>query len=173
MALGASRSRSGATSADGVGGARARRRRGRHRARGGERPRVRRDGGRQAAARRRSSSRRARAGFRASRFARVTALAIGLLAAWHGTRAEIRETLSSAQRTQAGSGSGATIRRALVVSQMALTVILLVGAGVLARSFVRLMEVNPGLSDQPRGDRRRVDSLRERPRRRASSRRLL
>ena len=74
----------------------------------------------------------------------VTALAIGLLTAWHGTRAEIRETLSSSQRTQAGSGSGATVRRALVVSQMALTVILLVGAGVLARSFVRLMEVNPG-----------------------------
>jgi putative ABC transport system permease protein len=74
----------------------------------------------------------------------VTAIAIGILAAWHGTRAEIRETLSSSQRTQAGSGSGATIRRALVVSQMALTAILLVGAGVLARSFVRLMEVHPG-----------------------------
>jgi predicted permease len=74
----------------------------------------------------------------------VTALAIGILTAWHGTRAEIRETLSSSQRTQAGTGSGATIRRALVVSQMALTVILLVGAGILARSFLRLMEVNPG-----------------------------
>ena len=74
----------------------------------------------------------------------VTAVAIGLFdrVAWHA--GEIRETLSSAQRTQAGSGSGANIRRALVVSQMALTVILLVGAGVLARSFVRLMEVNPG-----------------------------
>ncbi|MGH7616759.1 MAG: ABC transporter permease [Gemmatimonadaceae bacterium] len=74
----------------------------------------------------------------------ITALAIGMLAAWHGTRAEIRETLSSSQRTAAGSGSGTTIRRTLVVSQMALTVVLLVGAGVLARSFMRLMEVNPG-----------------------------
>src|SRR5262249_46593275 len=40
----------------------------------------------------------------------VTALTIGILTAWHGTRPEIRETLSSAQRTQAGSGSGASIR---------------------------------------------------------------
>ncbi len=74
----------------------------------------------------------------------VTALAIGLITAWQATRAEIRETLSSSQRTATGSGSGATIRRALVVSQMALTVVLLVGAGVLARSFLRLMEVKPG-----------------------------
>ena len=74
----------------------------------------------------------------------VTALTIGLITAWQATRAEIRETLSSSQRTAAGSGSGTTIRRALVVSQMALTVILLVGAGVLARSFLRLMEVRPG-----------------------------
>jgi predicted permease len=74
----------------------------------------------------------------------ATAIAIGLLTAWQATRAEIRETLSSSQRTQAGSGSGASIRRALVVSQMALTVVLLVGAGVLARSFLRLMEVKPG-----------------------------
>jgi len=74
----------------------------------------------------------------------VTALAIGLFTAWQATRAEIRETLSSSQRTQAGSGSGATIRRALVVSQLALTVVLLVGAGVLARSFLRLMDVKPG-----------------------------
>lgn len=74
----------------------------------------------------------------------LTAFAIGIITAWQATRAEIRETLSSSQRTQAGSGSGATIRRALVVSQMALTVVLLVGAGVLARSFLRLMDIKPG-----------------------------
>ncbi|MDB4878183.1 MAG: hypothetical protein JWM41_4629 [Gemmatimonadetes bacterium] len=74
----------------------------------------------------------------------VTAVALGLLSAWHGTQSDIRETLSSAQRTQAGSGSGARIRRTLVVSQMALTVVLLVGAGLLGRSFVRLLEINPG-----------------------------
>jgi putative ABC transport system permease protein len=78
----------------------------------------------------------------------LTAIALGLLAVWHGTRGDIRETLSSSQRTQAGSGSGARVRRSLVVSQMALTVVLLVGAGLLARSFVRLLEVNPGFRTQ-------------------------
>jgi predicted permease len=78
----------------------------------------------------------------------VTALALGLLTAWHGTRSDIRETLSSSQRTQAGSGSGARIRRTLVVSQMALTVVLLVGAGILGRSFLRLLDVDPGYRTQ-------------------------
>jgi putative ABC transport system permease protein len=74
----------------------------------------------------------------------VTALALGLLAAWQGARGDIRDALSASQRTQAGSGSGASVRRTLVVSQMALTVVLLVGAGLLIRSFLRLTEQNPG-----------------------------
>ncbi|MDQ6831503.1 MAG: FtsX-like permease family protein, partial [Gemmatimonadota bacterium] len=78
----------------------------------------------------------------------LTALALGLLTAWQGTRSDIRATLSSSQRTQAGSGSSARIRQTLVVSQMALTVILLVGAGLLARSFVRLLDVQPGYRTQ-------------------------
>ena len=78
----------------------------------------------------------------------LTAIALGLLAVWQGTRGDIRETLSSSQRTQAGSGSSSSVRRALVVSQVALTVVLLVGAGLLARSFVRLLEVNPGFRTQ-------------------------
>jgi len=77
-----------------------------------------------------------------------TAIALGLLAVWQGTRGDIRETLSASQRTQAGTGSSARVRRSLVVSQMALTVVLLVGAGLLARSFVRLLEVNPGYRTQ-------------------------
>jgi predicted permease len=78
----------------------------------------------------------------------LTAIALGLLAAWQGTRGDIRETLSASQRTQAGSGSSARVRQSLVVSQMALTVVLLVGAGLLARSFLRLLEVNPGFRTQ-------------------------
>lgn len=78
----------------------------------------------------------------------LTAVALGLLAVWQGTRGGIRETLSSSQRTQAGSGSSASVRRSLVVSQMALTVVLLVGAGLLARSFLRLLEINPGFRTQ-------------------------
>ena len=78
----------------------------------------------------------------------VAAVGLGLLTAWQGTRSDIRDTLSSSQRTQAGTGSGARIRRSLVVSQMALTVVLLVGVGLLGRSFLRLLEVNPGYRTQ-------------------------
>jgi predicted permease len=74
----------------------------------------------------------------------LVALTLGLVTAWKGTRSAIRETMSSSQRTQAGSDSSARIRQTLVVSQMALTVVLLVGAGVLGRSFVRLLDVHPG-----------------------------
>ena len=78
----------------------------------------------------------------------VTAVIMGLLTAWHGTKGDIRESLSASQRTQTGTGSSATIRRSLVVSQMALTVVLLVGAGLLGRSFLRLLDVNPGYRTQ-------------------------
>jgi len=78
----------------------------------------------------------------------LTAVIMGLLTAWHGTRGDIRESLSASQRTQTGTGSSARIRRALVVSQMALTVVLLIGAGLLGRSFLRLLEVNPGYRTQ-------------------------
>ena len=78
----------------------------------------------------------------------VTAIAMGLLTAWHGTRGDLRESLSASTRTQSGGTSSAQIRQALVISQMALTVVLLVGAGLLARSFVQLLQVNPGYRTQ-------------------------
>jgi putative ABC transport system permease protein len=74
----------------------------------------------------------------------ATAVALGLLAVWNGTRGDIREALSASQRTQAGAGSSGRIRSTLVVTQMALTVILLVGVGLLGRSFVLLNDVKPG-----------------------------
>jgi putative ABC transport system permease protein len=74
----------------------------------------------------------------------VCALALGLLTAWRATRGDIRETLAQSQRTQAGSGASHRIRSGLVVAQVALTLVLLVGAGLLARSFDRLLSVDPG-----------------------------
>jgi putative ABC transport system permease protein len=78
----------------------------------------------------------------------VTAVAMGLITAWHGTRGDLRESLSASTRTQSGGASSAQIRRALVISQMALTVVLLVGAGLLGRSFVQLLQINPGYRTQ-------------------------
>ena len=74
----------------------------------------------------------------------VTALALGLFTALRGTQGDIRQTLSQSQRTQAGVGATSRVRGALVVTQMAMTVVLLIGAGLLGRSFLRLIDVQPG-----------------------------
>jgi predicted permease len=73
----------------------------------------------------------------------VSAVGMGLLTALRSTRGDLRDALAQAQRTQAG-GSTSRVRSALVLGQVALTLVLLVGAGLLARSFLRLMEVDPG-----------------------------
>ncbi len=44
----------------------------------------------------------------------------------------------------AGGRTSERVRQGLVVAQVALTVILLIGAGLLARSFTKLLAVDPG-----------------------------
>ena len=74
----------------------------------------------------------------------LTAIALGVIAAWRGgSSRDLRASLASASRTQAAGASG-RVRGALVVAQLALSVVLLVGAGLLARSFLKLMQVDPG-----------------------------
>ena len=74
----------------------------------------------------------------------LAALAMGLLTAWRAGRGNVRGALAAAQRTQAGGSGSMTVRRALVVVQVAATLVLLVGAGLLGRSFFNLLSVNPG-----------------------------
>jgi predicted permease len=72
-----------------------------------------------------------------------TAVALGLLAALRGASDDLRPALAEGGRTLAG-GTHHRVRSALVVGQMAMTVVLLVGAGLLGRSFLRLVAVDPG-----------------------------
>ncbi|MGH7482292.1 MAG: FtsX-like permease family protein, partial [Longimicrobiales bacterium] len=78
----------------------------------------------------------------------VTALALGLVPAWRATRANVRGALASGQRTQTGGTSSQRVRAALAVSQVALTLVLLIGAGLLGRSFMRVLSVDPGFDAQ-------------------------
>lgn len=73
----------------------------------------------------------------------ATALVFGVMPAWSGSRANPGENLASGVRTTE-SGKGARFRSGLVVLQVALSLILLVGSGLLVRSFVRLNGVDPG-----------------------------
>jgi putative ABC transport system permease protein len=74
----------------------------------------------------------------------LIALALALAATFRGTRGDLRRALSEGQRTQAGGESGQRIRDGLVVVQVALTLVLLVGAGLLGRSLTRLLAVDAG-----------------------------
>jgi putative ABC transport system permease protein len=72
-----------------------------------------------------------------------TGLAFGLIPALDGSRAELHEALKSGGRA---TGGGAGVRRILVVAQVALAMVMLVGAGLLVRSFDALQRVNMGFS---------------------------
>jgi putative ABC transport system permease protein len=74
----------------------------------------------------------------------VTAIAFGVGPALHATRANPGNSLSETGRDLAGGMSGRHVRRLLVVSEVALAVVLLVGAGLLIRSFQRLRQVDLG-----------------------------
>ena len=74
----------------------------------------------------------------------VTAIVLGLVTSVRASRQEIRDTLSEGTRTMAGGRTSERVRQGLVIAQVALTVILLIGAGLLARSFAKLLAVDPG-----------------------------
>ncbi|HXU34729.1 MAG TPA: ABC transporter permease [Thermoanaerobaculia bacterium] len=71
-------------------------------------------------------------------------LLFGLLPALHSSRTDLRSSLSEGGRGQAGDRRGRLTRRLLVFSEVALAIILLVGAGLLVRSLRELQQVKPG-----------------------------
>jgi predicted permease len=75
----------------------------------------------------------------------VVGIATGLLPAWTSSRARADEGLRESRRTTAGRAQRAT-RAALVVAEVAMATLLTVGAGLLLRSFISVMNVDPGFS---------------------------
>ena len=72
----------------------------------------------------------------------VVALVSGLVPALHASRTGLRDTTNAFASTT--SGSGVRLLGALVVVEVALALVLLVGAGLMTRSFSELMRVSPG-----------------------------
>jgi putative ABC transport system permease protein len=68
----------------------------------------------------------------------------GLAPTLHSTRSNLAGTLRDGTRAGSGTAGGRRTRGALVVAETALAVLLVVGAGLLARSFWRLTAVDPG-----------------------------
>jgi len=73
----------------------------------------------------------------------LTGVAFGLVPAIQASRVELTEALKSGARG-AGGGRPGFARGTLVAAEVALSLVLLVGAGLLVKSFVRLTEVNLG-----------------------------
>ncbi|HEY2375658.1 MAG TPA: ABC transporter permease [Gemmatimonadaceae bacterium] len=74
----------------------------------------------------------------------VAGLLFGLAPALHAAKTNVGQMLKESTRGSSGRRGTRRTRGALVVAEMALAVILLIGAGLLARSFVALTNVNPG-----------------------------
>jgi putative ABC transport system permease protein len=78
--------------------------------------------------------------------AALTALAFGVVPAMLMARGDMQRPLKESGRSADGGGARRRARSALVVAEVGLAVMLLVGAGLLARSFQRLVEQDPGFS---------------------------
>lgn len=74
----------------------------------------------------------------------VTGILFGCAPAIQAARAGVASTLKSVGRTTGGSGD--RVRQMLIVGECAASVVLLVSAGLLLRSFVSLRHVNPGFN---------------------------
>jgi putative ABC transport system permease protein len=74
----------------------------------------------------------------------LTALLAGSVPAWQATRVGISQSLKTAGGNTGGTSTGARFREILTASQVAVSVVLLVGAGLVLRSLLNLNEVSPG-----------------------------
>ena len=69
---------------------------------------------------------------------------IGIVPALQFTRTSLSDTLKQGSGRTGGSSIKQHTRKALVISEVALSLVLLIGAGLMIRSFWKLQNVNPG-----------------------------
>jgi putative ABC transport system permease protein len=76
----------------------------------------------------------------------LTGVIFGLAPAWQHARLNLNTTLKEGARM--AGGSAWQLRQLLVVAEIALALLLLIGAGLMLKSFVRLQQVAPGFDAQ-------------------------
>jgi putative ABC transport system permease protein len=74
-----------------------------------------------------------------------TGLVFGLVPAFHSSKTDLTESLKEGGRSGSASSRRNRMRSGLVVAELAIAVVLLVGAGLLIQSLLRLQHVRPGL----------------------------
>jgi len=76
----------------------------------------------------------------------LTGLIFGLLPAWSASRAAVNTGLKEGGRSASSSRSQQRLRNAFVVGELAVALVLLVGAGLLVKTFWKLRNVEPGFN---------------------------
>ncbi|HYV06905.1 MAG TPA: ABC transporter permease [Blastocatellia bacterium] len=76
----------------------------------------------------------------------LTITIFGLLPAFQATKSDVREALGDGGRSVTAGRRRSRLRGVLVASEMALALVLLIGAGLMAQSFLKLRNVDAGFS---------------------------
>src|ERR1043166_3038831 len=74
----------------------------------------------------------------------LTGIVFGIIPAWRASRPDLNATLSDGGRSASGGSTRSPLRSALVVAEVALALVLLICAGLLIKSVLRLRDVDPG-----------------------------
>ncbi len=78
----------------------------------------------------------------------VVAVSLGLFAAWRAGSGDLQKALAAGSRSYSGTGARQRFRGFVVVGEIAATLVILIGAGLLGRSFLRLIATSPGFDQR-------------------------
>ena len=78
----------------------------------------------------------------------VVAAGLGVLTAWRASSGQVRSALAEAGRRQGTGARSRHVGRMIVAGQVAITLTLLTGAGLLGRSMLRVLSIDPGFETE-------------------------